>query len=57
MIAVLCRGVHTYALSILFGADDSPDPAIGVWAGVAGLLAPVVGCLVGTRTEQVPATR
>lgn len=57
MIAVLCLGVHGYALSILFGDDYSPDPAIGVWTGVAGLIAVLVGCVVGTRTEQVPAMR
>jgi hypothetical protein len=32
-----------------------PDPAVGVWAGFAGLVLVLIGCVVGTRTERAPA--
>ncbi|MGH9213218.1 MAG: hypothetical protein ACRD2C_21495, partial [Acidimicrobiales bacterium] len=40
----------------LFSGDGAPDPAIGVWAGHLGRLAVFIGCLIGTRTEQVAPT-
>jgi hypothetical protein len=56
LLGLVCLAVHGYALSIVFGEDYSPDPAIGVWSGAAGLVVVIVGCLVGTRSERVPAT-
>lgn len=55
IVALMCLGVYGYALSILFGEEFSPDPAIGAWAGAAGLVLVVVGCITGTRTDRVPA--
>jgi hypothetical protein len=54
-VAVVCLAAHTVAAMEMFGEDGAPDPAIGVWAGVVGLLLVVVGCAVGTRTDEAPA--
>ncbi len=57
LVALLCLGVHGYAVFDLFGDELAPDPAWGVWAGVAGLVLVLIGCVMGTRTERVPAYR
>jgi hypothetical protein len=55
LVTLLCLGAHGFALIELFGDEFAPDPAYGVWAGVGGLVAVLVGCVMGTRTERVPA--
>lgn len=50
-------GLHVAAIWALFSEELSPDPAVGVWVGVGGLLAVFVACIVGTRTERVAAYR
>jgi len=54
-VCVVCLVAHGAAAMEMFGEDGAPDPAIGVWAGVAGLLMMVLGSAVGTRTEPAPA--
>jgi hypothetical protein len=54
-VAVVCLAAHAAAAMEIFGEDGAPDPAIGVWAGGVGLLLVVVGCAIGTRTEESPA--
>jgi len=54
---VMCLAAHGYAVYDLFGEDVAPDPALGVWAGVGGLVLVLVGCVMGTRTERLPAYR
>jgi hypothetical protein len=54
VLTLLCAGVHGFAAFDLFGRELSPDPAIGVWAGLAGLALVLVACVIGTRWEQVP---
>jgi hypothetical protein len=55
-IAALVASVgHGVAIYSLFSEEFAPDPAVGVWVGVAGLAAVVVGCIMGTRSEQVQA--
>jgi hypothetical protein len=39
----------------LFGKELAPDPAVGVWAGCAGLVLVLIGCVVAARTERAPA--
>jgi hypothetical protein len=47
--------VHLQALWYLFwDVEGSPSPSVGVWLGLAGLIAVVVACVMGTRREVVP---
>jgi multidrug transporter EmrE-like cation transporter len=49
-------GIHGLAVQQMFYANDiGVDPAYGVWAGFAGLGVVIVGCVMGTRTEHLPA--
>jgi hypothetical protein len=57
LVVLLCLGVHGYALIDLYGDTFAPDAAWGVWAGVAGLVVALIGCVMGTRIERVPAHR
>ncbi|HEY8527372.1 MAG TPA: hypothetical protein VIL48_20570 [Acidimicrobiales bacterium] len=45
-------GFHLAAVWALFSEDLSPDPAMGVWVGVGGLVAVFVACIVGTRLDR-----
>jgi hypothetical protein len=58
VLTVLAVGLmHGYALSIVFGdLDPAPDPAIGVGASVAGLVAMVVGIAVSMATAKSSQT-
>ncbi len=48
VVIVLAAAAHGAALWVVFGGTG-PSPAAGVWAGVAGLAAALVGCIVGPR--------
>jgi hypothetical protein len=57
LVLLLCLGAHGAAVYDLFGEDLAPDPAWGVWVGIGGLVLALLGCVMGTRTERVPALR
>ncbi|HET6954538.1 MAG TPA: hypothetical protein VFI47_29510, partial [Acidimicrobiales bacterium] len=46
-----------FAVADVFPDKGGPSPAAGVWAGIGGLLLVLLGCVLGTRTERVPAGR
>jgi len=50
-VALVCLAAHGVAVAQIFGEDGAPDPAIGAWAGGAGILLVLVGCAIGTRTD------
>jgi hypothetical protein len=55
LAALYASLVHGQALWYLFwDVENSPSPAVGVWLGVAGLIAVIVACVMGTRREVVP---
>ncbi len=47
-LVVLAAIAHGAALWVVFWGDG-PTPAIGVWAGVGGLAAVFVACLLGPK--------
>ena len=49
-VTVLAGIVHGAALSVVFTGTGAPSPASGVWIGVGGLVAVLVGCIVGPKT-------
>jgi hypothetical protein len=55
LMTLAMAGLHGVAIWALFSEDLAPDPAVGVWAGAAGLAAVLVGCIAGTRHERVSA--
>jgi hypothetical protein len=55
LMTLVAAGLHGAAIWSLFSGEFAPDPATGVWAGVAGLVIVFVGCIVGTRRERVNA--
>ena len=57
LVTLLAGGLHAFAVLDLYGDDYAPDPAWGVWAGFAGLLLVLVGCVMGTRIDRSPAYR
>jgi hypothetical protein len=46
---------HVGAHIDLFTGEGAPDPAFGVWVGHIGLIAVLIGCMIGTRAEPQPA--
>lgn len=48
-LVVPAAGAHAAALWIVFTGDGAPTPATGVWIGVGGLAATLVGCIIGPR--------
>lgn len=48
-VTVLVGAAHGAALWIVFTGDGAPDPAFGVWLGVGGLAAVLVGCILGPK--------
>jgi hypothetical protein len=49
LVVVLAGLAHGAALWIVFTGDGAPSPAFGVWLGVGGLVAVLLGCVVGPR--------
>lgn len=45
------------AYNIFWDGSGAPDPAIGAWLGVAGSIAVLVACVIGTEREWVPDHR
>lgn len=48
-VTVLVGAAHGAALWVVFGSEGAPDPAFGVWLGVGGLVAVLVGCILGPK--------
>lgn len=48
-VTVLVAILHGAALWVVFSGKPAPTPALGVWAGVAGLVFILVGCVLGPR--------
>jgi hypothetical protein len=48
-VTVVAGIVHGVALWIVFTGDGSPDPAFGIWLGIGGLIAVLLGCVVGPK--------
>jgi hypothetical protein len=46
---VLAGLAHGAALWIVFTGDGAPTPERGVWLGVGGLAAVLLGCIIGPR--------
>jgi hypothetical protein len=49
VVVVLAGLAHGAALWIVFTGDGAPSPAIGVWLGLGGLVAVLLGCVLGPR--------
>ncbi len=49
LATVLAGLAHGVALWIVFTGDGAPTPAFGVWLGVAGLAAVLLGCVIGPK--------
>jgi hypothetical protein len=48
-VTVLAGIVHGAAVWVVFTGTGAPSPATGVWIGVGGLVAVLVGCIVGPK--------
>ncbi|HEX6238545.1 MAG TPA: hypothetical protein VFZ68_15195 [Acidimicrobiales bacterium] len=48
-VTVLAGAAHGAALWVVFSGSGAPDPAFGVWLGVGGLGAVLLGCIVGPK--------
>lgn len=48
-VTVLVAVLHGAALWVVFSGKPAPTPALGVYAGVAGLIFILVGCVLGPR--------
>jgi hypothetical protein len=48
-VTVLVGAAHGAALWIVFSGDGAPTPAPGVWLGVGGLAAVLLGCILGPK--------
>ncbi|MGH9211531.1 MAG: hypothetical protein ACRD2C_12740 [Acidimicrobiales bacterium] len=48
-VTVVAGAVHGAALWVVFSGDGAPDPALGVWLGIAGLGAVLLACIVGPK--------
>jgi hypothetical protein len=55
LVTILAGAGLAGALWQLFGEDAAPSPAWGVWVGVGGATAALLGCLLGTRRQPVEA--
>lgn len=49
VVTVLAAAAHSVALWLVFTGDGAPTPAPGVWIGVGGLAAVLLGCIVGPK--------
>jgi hypothetical protein len=49
LVVALAGLAHGAALWIVFTGNGAPSPAFGVWLGVGGLVAVLLGCVVGPR--------
>jgi hypothetical protein len=49
LVTVLAAAAHGAALWIVFNGDGGPAPAVGVWLGVGGLAAVLLGCILGPK--------
>lgn len=49
---ILVSVIHGIAMFMIFDGPNEPDPAIGIWAGFAGLAVVLFGCVIGTRVER-----
>jgi hypothetical protein len=49
LVTLLAGAVHGAALWVVFTGDGAPGPAFGVWLGLAGLAAVLVGCILGPK--------
>jgi hypothetical protein len=48
-VTVLAGSAHGAALWFLFTGDGAPEPAYGVWLGLAGFGAVLAGCVIGPK--------
>jgi hypothetical protein len=48
-VTVLVGILHGVALWVVFSGSPAPTPALGTYAGIAGLLFVLVGCILGPR--------
>ncbi|HLM64299.1 MAG TPA: hypothetical protein VK306_08390 [Acidimicrobiales bacterium] len=55
LVTILAGAGFAGAVWQLFGEDTAPSPAWGVWVGVGGATAAMLGCLLGTRRQPVEA--
>jgi hypothetical protein len=49
LVIVLAGIAHGVALWVVFTGDGAPDPLFGIWLGVGGLAAMLVGCILGPK--------
>lgn len=49
VVTVLAGSAHGAALWFLFTGDGAPEPAYGVWLGLAGFAAVLGGCVIGPK--------
>jgi hypothetical protein len=49
MVVILAGLAHGAALWVVFSGDGAPSPAFGVWLGAGGLVAVLVGCILGPK--------
>lgn len=48
-VTVLAGAAHGVALWVVLSGDGAPEPAFGVWLGLGGLGAVLIGCILGPR--------
>jgi hypothetical protein len=49
LVTILAGFVHGAALWVVFTGTNAPDPAFGVWLGLGGLGAVLLGCILGPK--------
>jgi hypothetical protein len=49
LVTILAGLVHGAALWVVFTGTGAPDPAFGVWLGLCGLGAVLLGCILGPK--------
>lgn len=52
LMVILVAVGHGIAQFTMFDGPNEPDPGLGIWAGMAGLLLVLLGCVIGTRVER-----
>jgi hypothetical protein len=53
-LTLLASAFHVGAYVDLYVGEGAADPAYGVFAGFAGLILVFIGCVMGSRVEDVP---
>jgi hypothetical protein len=48
-VTILAGAAHGAALWIVFTGDGAPNPSFGVWLGIGGLAAVLIGCILGPK--------